>query len=113
MQKVDEGDLMKRSRYYLSANDMDCIAPSQDFNKLRDSFVIFICLFDPFERRLARYTVRPHCIETGSDVPDGASRLFVNAIAYDACEDARLASFLRYLVTGKIDGDEFCIDVDG
>ena len=42
---------------------------------------------------------------------DGATRLFVNAPAYDQCEDERLLVLLRYLSGGTI-GNDFTKRVD-
>ena len=63
MQNAEKGDLERRSRYYLSANDLDCIDRGEDYREMRDSYVIFICCFDPFRRGLVRYTITPHCRE--------------------------------------------------
>ncbi|WP_462271568.1 nucleotide-binding domain-containing protein [Ligilactobacillus agilis] len=45
---VDEHNLAKRSRYYhaLLANNM--LAPGEDYQKLKETYVIFLCGFDPF-----------------------------------------------------------------
>ena len=51
VQNANEGNLERRSRYYLSANDIDCIAPGIAYDEMRNSFVIFICTFDPFWAR--------------------------------------------------------------
>ena len=47
----------KRSRYYHSQIDMDLLRSGQDYEELPDSYVIFICDFDPFYRKKYRYTV--------------------------------------------------------
>lgn len=112
MQNANEGNLAKRSRYYLSANDIDCIAPSMDYEDMRDSFVIFVCSFDPFERGLPRYYVTPHCQEDHVEMPDGSARVFINATAWEKCDDYRLSSFLHYLCGGTIGDDEFTKKVD-
>ena len=38
----------KRSRYYHSQIDMELLRSGQDYEELPDSYVIFICDFDPF-----------------------------------------------------------------
>jgi predicted transposase/invertase (TIGR01784 family) len=112
MQKVNPNNLEKRSRYYLSANDMDCIGEGVPYEGLRDSYVIFVCLFDPLGDDLPRYTVTPHCRETGTEVGDGATRVFVNATAHERCEDPRLAHLLAYLTGASMGDDEFCESVE-
>lgn len=112
MQNFNEGNLLKRSRYYLSANDSDCIAPGVSFEHMVDSYVVFVCSFDPFGRGLPLYTVLPHCREDGVEMPDGATRVFVNATAADKCENPRLGAFLSYLSGDTMTGDEFTRRVD-
>ena len=48
LQMVDEHNLAKRSRYYhaLLANNM--LAPGEDYQNLKETYVIFLCGFDPF-----------------------------------------------------------------
>jgi len=112
MQKKNRDNLVKRARYYLSANDMDCIKKGEDYQKIRDSFVIFICLFDPIGFGLPLYTITNHCDENGAMVPDGTTRVFVNATAWEKCNDERLRPFLKYLMDNTIEDDQFCQDVD-
>ena len=47
-QNADEGNIVKRSRYYQAEMDVASLAPGDDFNKLPESYIIFICSFDPF-----------------------------------------------------------------
>jgi len=112
LQNVNEGNLARRSRYYLSANDMDCITRGVLYEDMSDSFVVFICTFDPLGRDRVRYTVTPHCREDKVEMPDGATRVFVNARAWDKCDDDRLQGFLRYLLGDTADGGDFSKKVD-
>ena len=41
----------KRSRYYHSQIDMDLLLTGEDYETLPDAYVIFICDFDPFDKR--------------------------------------------------------------
>ena len=50
MQKSDDKNLPKRSRYYQGMIDLDLIQKGKDYNELKKSFVIFICTFDPFKK---------------------------------------------------------------
>lgn len=112
MQNANEGNLLKRSRYYQGTIDKDCISPGQAFDKLRDSFVVFICTFDPFGDGLARYTIRPYCLENQSLQPDGSTRVFINARAWNNCDDERLKPFLQYLSGDTMVSDTFSQEVD-
>ena len=54
MQIANKADLGKRMRYYQGMIDMDKLKPGDSYKKLTDSYIIFICLFDPFKRGLGK-----------------------------------------------------------
>ena len=49
-QMTDTHELPKRSRYYQSQIDGSLIDKGYHYSKLKKSYVIFICTFDPFEK---------------------------------------------------------------
>src|SRR5699024_4183611 len=80
MQVENTGDLGRRTRYYQSQIDNETLMKGQTFHKLKESFVIFLCAFDPFSYGLRRYqfhqyedTIRDLRLDTYSHV------LFVNS----------------------------------
>ena len=80
MQVENTGDLGKRARYYQSQIDNETLMKGQTFHKLKESFVIFLCAFDPFSYGLRRYqfhqyedTIRDLRLDTYSHV------LFINS----------------------------------
>ena len=49
--------LPRRTRYYQSMIDMDDLLKGADYSELKESFIIFVCQFDPFKadcERLAK-----------------------------------------------------------
>ena len=56
IQTSNKRNLPKRMRYYQSVIDIEILAPGVDYQKLRKSFVIFICNYDPFDRNRYIYT---------------------------------------------------------
>ena len=62
MQTTDYTDptaLPKRTRYYQAMMDMDVLNNKGElYTKLRKTYIIFICTFDPFDRNLSQYTFR-------------------------------------------------------
>ena len=80
MQVENTGDLGKRNRYYQSQIDNETLMKGETFHKLKESFVIFLCAFDPFSYGLRRYqfhqyedTIRNLRLDTHSHV------LFINS----------------------------------
>ena len=52
-----------RSRYYHSQMDMDILLAGTDYEYLPESYVIFICDYDPLGYNKYIYTMNTHCEE--------------------------------------------------
>ena len=55
MQVENTSDLGRRVRYYQSQIDNETLMKGQTYHDLKESFVIFLCAFDPFGYGLRRY----------------------------------------------------------
>ena len=98
MQVRNKDNLPKRSRYYHSQIDMDIIAKGTDYKELPDTYVIFICDFDPFGFGKYKYTFDMICTETGEMLDDGARTIFLSTRWSDDSEVPEgLRKFLRYV----------------
>ncbi len=89
--------LSKRGRYYQSQMDMALLRPGKSYENLPNSYVIFICTFDPFGRQRYRYTFREQCLETGDLLEDGSTKIFLNCDGHNSEEPRELQDFLRYV----------------
>ena len=80
VQKKKNGDLIKRSRYYHSTMDRKLIEEGQDdYNALKDSYLIMIAPFDLFGKGLFRYDFEMICKNDSElSLNDGAHRIFLN-----------------------------------
>lgn len=58
MQTTIEDDLSERARYYQAMMDVDSLESGKPYKDLKNSIVIFICTFDPFEKRRPKYEFR-------------------------------------------------------
>ena len=77
--QVRSTPILKRSRYYHSQMDMEMLLSGIDYTELPDSFVIFICCYDPWERGIYRYTIENSCRECPDlDVGDGVHTIVLN-----------------------------------
>lgn len=77
MQAVKKEALPKRARYYHSQIDMELLLSGVEYSELSNSYVIFICDFDPFGGEKYRYTVCNHCAElNGQKIEDGSTTIF-------------------------------------
>lgn len=107
MQATAKKELPYRSRYYQGMIDLNSIEKGANYKKLKESYVIFICTFDPFEKGLAQYTFGNLCEEdTTIRLNDGTKKIFFNATDYDKAEDEDVREFLRY-VNGEKSDNQF------
>ncbi|MDD6362122.1 MAG: Rpn family recombination-promoting nuclease/putative transposase, partial [Lachnospiraceae bacterium] len=101
MQAQDTGELPKRSRYYSSMMDEMQLQHSGMYKELADSYVIFLCSFDPFKRGKYCYVFRSTCVGCPDlELGDGQSRIFLNAAGQMDDVPPALRAFLDY-VGGK------------
>ena len=106
MQVANQYNLPKRMRYYQAALDISFLDQGYSYKMLNDSFIIFICLFDPIGKNRAIYTFENICIEDKT-VPlrDGTKKIILNANAFNTTDNKDLQGFLQYVKTGKITTD--------
>jgi len=111
MQAVYSTDLLKRARYYQAMLDMDQLQRSMDYDQFKESYVVFICLDDPFEDGLPCYTFKRVCLELlgtnpaatasllASPYDDKSTTVFYNAGAWESSDDADVKAFLQFVKT--------------
>ena len=94
MQPVKREDLAKRSRYYHDMMDRDALKTAENYNNLPDTIVIFICDFDPFDRKNYRYWFET-MTRDGLLLKNGRETIFLNTNGED---DEAVTDDLRRLL---------------
>jgi len=90
--------LPKRTRYYQSLMDVDNLLRGQSYAELKESYVIFICTQDPFDKGLPVYEFRNICTADGTLFLDDKSyKVFYNVDAYGKEDEPELSALLQYL----------------
>lgn len=103
MQTTDKGDLPQRSRYYAAQLDLLDLEPGDSYKKLRKSYIIFICTFDPFNQELYRYTFEERSLERDMSLGDGTCKIFLNTRGKNRTEvSAGLLHFLRFVENSEL-----------
>ena len=93
--------------------DSDNLLKGQNYNDLKESYVIFICLSDPFKLGLPVYTFRNLCEENpAADLNDKSYKVFYNASAYEKETDKELFALLHY-ISAKQTGSPFTDKING
>ena len=100
--QVKKTAIEKRSRYYHSTLDMFLLRSGVDYGDLSDTYVIFICDYDPFGRSSCRYRIDSRCLEFPDlEIADGRHTIVLNnrgCIPSKSEEDVpeELVRFLEY-----------------
>ena len=106
LQNAIDFDLAFRTRYYQSMIDTDNLLKGEHYSKLPESFIIFICTYDPFEKNLSTYTFENRCIENlNIQLNDKIIKKFFNAKAYKQENDVAIKSFLKYIISRETSDD--------
>ena len=78
-QNKNTKDFPKRTRYYNGMVDLNMLHPGEDYNKLKDVYIIMIMPFDLFGEGRYRYTFHMTCDEIpGLKLGDRVTRIFLN-----------------------------------
>ena len=103
MQVCNEYNLPQRMRYYQAALDISFLDKGYSYKALSNSYIIFLCLFDPIGSNRAFYTFENMCKEDNRIcLQDGARKIILNANAFQQAENPELRGFLQYVVTGEV-----------
>ena len=107
MQVKKKSALGKRSRYYQSQMDMEMLLSGSEYEELPNTYVIFICDFDPFGEEKYRYTFQTICAESPKvDLEDGRKIIFLSTHGKNESEVPKeLVTFLKY-VKEDLEGSE-------
>ena len=98
MQVKDNKNLSKRSRYYHAQLDMNALLTGIYYNELPDTYVIFICDYDPLGDELYRYTIVNRCDENGKVISDGNHTIWLSSKGNNASDEPKeLVDFLEYV----------------
>ena len=109
MQNAPCIDMGRRCRFYQGMIDIDLLQEGQDFGLLKDSYIIFLCTYDPFGQERPTYIFESVCtnepkgtpIERALKLDTGAKVVICNACAYNQT-NKDMRDFLQYLATQKV-----------
>lgn len=101
MQVNSETNLIYRCKFYDVNLNIKGQKKGALYKKTDDTYVVFICLFDPFEKDNYKYEFSFYDKEHKLDLNDGRKIMFFNALAYDKVEKNELSSLLKYIAGHK------------
>lgn len=106
MQQADDkktiSNLPRRSRFYQGMLDINVLKKGKDYEELKDSYVIFICTFDPFGEGLSCYNYENTCRDGERRfLEDGRNILFFNTKGTIKNVSKEVQAMLNYMETGE------------
>ena len=108
MQSIKKTSIGKRARYYHSQIDMELLLSGEEYEKLPDSYVIFVCDFDPFGEKKYCYTFANQCLENLTlNQKDGCKSIFLSTYGENE-EDVpkSMVKFLKFVKADLADSEE-------
>ena len=101
-----EEDVWLRTRYYQSILDTDNLLRGEPYKKLRESYILFISLEDPFRKGFPSYTlIQVLKEEPSAQIDDRTHKVVYNASAWKNAEDTSIRNFLRYVYENTPEDD--------
>ena len=101
MQTASQKWLFKRIRLYQGMLDTAMLPAGSSYMSLKDTYIIFLCTFDPVNLGLPVYTVRQTYEEDSSAIyDDGTCRILYNSLKWEECADSEIQAVLKYMQTG-------------
>lgn len=108
MQSVQKQAIGKRARYYHSQIDMELLLSGKEYAELPNSYVIFVCDFDPFGQKKYCYSFANQCLEDSKlNLSYGSRSIFLSTRGNnDADVPERLVKFLKFVKADLKDCDK-------
>ena len=106
MQVASEKYMPQRTRYYHSAMSINSLKAGMNYRELKKSYVIFICMYDPFEMGEALYEFEMTDRKLDLQLNDGTYTIVVNIKCPKGKIPSELEPFYTYVDTGKVDEND-------
>lgn len=103
VQRQDKGASPQRARYHSSAMDVDNLREKQQFEKLPNTYVIFITEDDFFGKGKAVYPIERMNLATGEPFNDGEHILYINGAYENKDDNSDLAKLIHDFRCSKAD----------
>ena len=101
IQTAKQGNLALRTRYYHSAMDTSLLHSGQYYTELKESYVIFLCLFDPIGKGLPLYHYVTKEMNSNDILNDKRHTVLYNVSAFAKLKQSEKRALLEYIALGK------------
>ena len=97
MQTIIRKDEAMRMRYYQSMIDTEHLNKGESYNNLKETYIIFLCMSDPFDKKKAVYDFVTKEKNGDLILNDRTHKIIYNADSFENAENAQIRNFLNYL----------------
>ena len=97
MQTVVRADEGLRMRYYQSIIDIEHLNRGENYSKLKESYVIFICLDDPFGDGKPIYNFVTREADGDRILNDRIHKVIYNASSFEKARNSAVRAFLKFV----------------
>jgi len=103
LQVINTNQLPERARYYSALMSLDTLKSGDEYSKLHDGHVIFICMEDIFKDGLPVYTFENICIENGKTKLNDRDykHFFIAPTCATMIRDEETKDFFEFLISNK------------
>ena len=112
MQVAREKAIYKRARYYQSSMAIHSLKSGEDYDKLKETYVIFICQFDPMHKGKPIYSLSTCEENLGLKIPDGCNTILLNTKCPLEKVPQELRPLFEYIESGKAESDGFVLQIE-
>ena len=106
MQTASKKSLFKRIRLYQGLLDTAMLPAGSSYMSLKDTYIVFLCTFDPAKLGLPVYVVEQVFAGTGgAKYDDGTCKILYNCLKWEDCKDGEVRAVLKYMQTGLADSN--------
>ena len=103
----------KYSIYYSSLCDIDQLGKGDDYNKLKDTYIIFICTFDLFGLNKPIYSFENYDVKNDLRLNDGSYTIIVNTKSTSDDLPQELKHLFDYINNDEVETDDsFIAELD-
>ena len=82
--------------------DADFLQKGKDYEELKETVIIFICKYDPFNKGFSCYEFNNFCIQDKNlKINDEVRKIIFNTSCYSKEKDIAIKEFLKYIETGS------------
>lgn len=98
MQVANQHNLGMRMRYYQSLIDLDSLNRGDTYLNLKESYIIFLCAFDPYDCGRLKYSFHEYeDVDKTLQLQTNSSKIIINSKGNLQSEDANLADLAKFM----------------